>query len=241
MDPSNWKWKNTCVFSIKRICRRGRHWFALHLSNLSRAPYYISPRWIDISFFTIISKILNWLRTPFEVPELQVDCEVDCIVEQQIKLLSRQLSQFCVDVQTREPNLWSVPAGNKSSIFPTIAHTVFFRCEAVFQRYNYFKTMHRYRFQREDDTMCALNTTSPYFNQLVRQLRGKILIEFCGCGHGLPQKFFQGGQSRHFAYLFQAVGNAMQMDVYKKMSSVTTTVAYMVFLERSFTLSKCLF
>jgi len=34
--------------------------------------------------------------------------------------------------------------------------------------------------------------------------------------HGRPQKFFQGGQSRHFDYLFQAVVDAMQMDVYKK-------------------------
>jgi len=34
--------------------------------------------------------------------------------------------------------------------------------------------------------------------------------------HGRPQKFFQGGQSRHFAYLFLVVGDATQIDVDKK-------------------------
>jgi len=34
--------------------------------------------------------------------------------------------------------------------------------------------------------------------------------------HGRPQKFFQGGQSRHFAYLFLVVDDATQIDVYKK-------------------------
>jgi len=34
---------------------------------------------------------------------------------------------------------------------------------------------------------------------------------------GRPQKFFQGeGKSQHFAYLFQVVGDATQIDVYKK-------------------------
>ena len=36
------------------------------------------------------------------------------------------------------------------------------------------------------------------------------------CPHERPQKFFQGGQSRHFAYLSQVVGDATQTDVYKK-------------------------
>jgi len=34
--------------------------------------------------------------------------------------------------------------------------------------------------------------------------------------HGCPQTFFQGGQCRHFSYLFQVVGDATQMDVHKK-------------------------
>jgi len=31
--------------------------------------------------------------------------------------------------------------------------------------------------------------------------------------HGRPQKFFQGGQSRHFAYLFVVVSDATQINV----------------------------
>jgi len=34
LDPSNWRWKNICVFGIKRICRRDRNWFARHSSKL---------------------------------------------------------------------------------------------------------------------------------------------------------------------------------------------------------------
>jgi len=33
--------------------------------------------------------------------------------------------------------------------------------------------------------------------------------------HGRPQKFFQGGQHRNFAYPFQAADDAMQTDVHK--------------------------
>jgi len=36
-------------------------------------------------------KTFNLVRSPFEVPELQVHREVDCIAEQQIELQSRQL------------------------------------------------------------------------------------------------------------------------------------------------------
>jgi len=61
-------------------------------------------------------------------------------------------------------------------------------------------------------------------------------------GPGRPQNFFQGGQSRHFAYLFHIVGDATQMDVHKKkMFNVTATVANSVFPARKLTLSKCLF
>jgi len=35
-------------------------------------------------------KTFNRVRNPFEVPELQVHCEVDCIAEQQIELQDRQ-------------------------------------------------------------------------------------------------------------------------------------------------------
>jgi len=37
------------------------------------------------------------------------------------------------------------------------------------------------------------------------------------CRMGVRRNFSrEGGQSRHFAYLFQVVGDATQMDVYKK-------------------------
>jgi len=61
--------------------------------------------------------------------------------------------------------------------------------------------------------------------------------------HGRPQKFFQGGQSRQFAYPFQVADDAMQMDVHKtlypfyttkKMTHVAATVANRVFLPRQF-------
>ena len=45
-------------------------------------------------------------------------------------------------------------------------------------------------------------------------------------------RFFSRGQSRHFAYISQIVGDATQMDVglhKKKMFNVTETVAYSVF------------
>jgi len=39
-------------------------------------------------------KTFNWVRSRFEVPELQVHCEVDCIAEQLIELQNRQLDLF---------------------------------------------------------------------------------------------------------------------------------------------------
>jgi len=36
-------------------------------------------------------KTFNWVRSPLEVPEPQVHCEVDCTAEQLIELQSRQL------------------------------------------------------------------------------------------------------------------------------------------------------
>jgi len=50
-----------------------------------------SLRWIDIPFLTITSKIFNWVRSPFEVSELQDHREVDCTAEQLIELQNRQL------------------------------------------------------------------------------------------------------------------------------------------------------
>ena len=74
----------------------------------------------------------------FEVPELQIYCEVDCIAEPLIELQIRQLwslIQFWMDVEKMEPNLSDLcpQAAKALFLFPTTN-----RCEAVFQRYNYF-------------------------------------------------------------------------------------------------------
>jgi len=70
------------------------------------------------------------------VPDLQVNSEVDCVIEQQIELQSRQLwslTQFWVVVQTMEPNLSDLCRKTTKAFFPTT-----YRCEAGFPRYNYF-------------------------------------------------------------------------------------------------------
>jgi len=67
---------------------------------------------------------------------------------------------------------------------------------------------------------------------------------------GVRRNFSRGGQSRHFAYPFQVVDDATQMDVHKtlhpfyttkKIPNATATVAYSVFALQKFTLRKCLF
>ena len=61
-----------------------------------------------------------------------------------------------------------------------------------------------------------------------------IVPAFTALYHGRPQKLFQGGQSRNFAYPFQVVDDATQIDVHKTlhlfyttkiMPNVTATVA----------------
>jgi len=42
-------------------------------------------------------------------------------------------------------------------------------------------------------------------------------------GHGRPQKFFQGGQRRYFAYRFQIADDAIEMDVHKRIYTFYTT------------------
>jgi len=56
----------------------------LHVSEVDRSMYPFSPSHNYIKTF-------NWVLSPFEVPESQVHCEVDCIAEQLIELQSRQL------------------------------------------------------------------------------------------------------------------------------------------------------
>jgi len=69
--------------------------------------------------------------------------------------------------------------------------------------------------------------------------------------HGHPQKVFQVEvQSRHFAYRYQVVDDATQIDIHKslhpfyttkKVPNVMATVTYSVFPSRNFTLGKDLF
>jgi len=72
-----------------------------------------------------------------------------------------------------------------------------------------------------------------------------------GVAHGRPQKFFQRGKSRHFAYPFQVADDAVRMDVHKtfypfntitKMPRVTATVPKMRFVgsNASFSLMRLL-
>ena len=66
---------------------------------------------------------------------------------------------------------------------------------------------------------------------------GFVVFSYIRSDHRRPQKFFQGGQSRHFPYPFQVSDYATQIDVHKtlypfyttkKMPNVTATVANIV-------------
>jgi len=165
LDPSNWKWKNICVFGIKRICRKGRNLFPLDSSSLSWAPNYIALRWINISLLTITSKTCEAL----------LRCQSYRFIMKWIALLNRWLSckvdscgvwfnlSVCPDNGTK--SLWSVSAGNKSSCFFQLHTPV----KLFFNNITTFKTKHGYQLQPEDIRWCALKTTSPYFDKLVKQ------------------------------------------------------------------------
>jgi len=57
---------------------------------------------------------------------------------------------------------------------------------------------------------------------------------------GVRRNFSRGGQSRHFAYLFQFVSDPTQMEVHKKKMSSNTATLHTVFsLKEHFTMSKC--
>ena len=128
------KWKNIYVFGIKHICRRGRNWFPVDSSNLSSAPNYISPRWINISLLTITSTHAKhfWGARATDSLWSGLHCwTVDCAT----KSTALESDSIWVDVQTMEPNISDLcPQTTKALLlFPTT-----YPCEAVFQRYNYF-------------------------------------------------------------------------------------------------------
>jgi len=58
---------------------------------------------------------------------------------------------------------------------------------------------------------------------------------------GVRRNFSRGGQSRHFAYLFQFVGDATQMDVHKKCPMLWQQLHTVFSLKENVTLWKCFF
>jgi len=167
VDSSNWKWKNICVFGIKRTCRRDRTWFALHSSNLSWVSYNISPSRIDISLRTITSKHLTRC-------EVLLRCQSYRFIVKWIALLN---SWLCCKVDScgawlsfewmSKSNLsWFISAGNKKLFFFFQLHT---NVKLLFNDKTIFKTKHRNQLQPEDDIRWTLTTTSPYFDKLVKQ------------------------------------------------------------------------
>ena len=70
-----------------------------------------------------------------------------------------------------------------------------------------------------------------------------IFVPILTYGHGRPQKFFHGGGKVDILLIFLRL-LAMQRkwtSTKKKLSNVTATVAYSVFLIKNVTVSKCLF
>ena len=84
------------------------------------------------------------MRSTFEVPELQIYCEVDCIAEPLIELQSRQLwmsrqwNQISLICDRRQHKLFC--------FFQLHTHVKLF-----FNDITTFKTKHGYQLQPEDD------------------------------------------------------------------------------------------
>ena len=108
----------SAFLALKRTCRRDRNWFALHPSNLSWIPYYISPRWIDISLLKITSKHLTGCEALLRCQSYRFIVKWTELLNSWWLLQSRKLwslTLFWVDVEAK--SFWSVSAGNKSSFF----------------------------------------------------------------------------------------------------------------------------
>jgi len=123
------------------------------------------------------------MQSPFEVPELQIHCEVvlHCWTTDWAAKLTAVESDYlhgCPDNGTK--SLWSVSAGNKSS-FSLSNYIPLWRCFSTIQlilksstdtKFNQNTTSHDVRWQPQ-----AL--ISP---NLWNKHRDKILIEICECG-----------------------------------------------------------
>ena len=107
------------AFLTLSICRRGWHWFGLHSSNHSWAPYHIFPRWIDIALLTITSKhltgceallrcqscrfIVKWIA----LLNSRLSCQVDsCGVWLNFEWMSRQRNQIFLICVGRKQKLF---------------------------------------------------------------------------------------------------------------------------------------
>ena len=184
LDPSNWKWKNICVFSIKRISRKGRNWFPLDSSSLSWAPNYISLRWINIPFSQLHQKHAKhfWGARATDLLWSGLHCWTVDWAAKSTAVESDSILSGCPDNGTK--SLWSVSAGNKSSCFFQLHTPV----KLFFNNITTFKTKHGYQLQPEDDIRwCALKTTSPCFVKLVKQTETRFSLKFVNVGD--EQKF----------------------------------------------------
>jgi len=72
---------NICILALNAFAEEVEIDLPAFVKSSLSALLYLSER-IDVSLLTITSKTFNWVRSPFEVPEQQVHCEVDCIAEQ---------------------------------------------------------------------------------------------------------------------------------------------------------------
>jgi len=180
-NPSNWMWKNSCFSGIERICRIGRQWFALHLSNNFWAPHCISGSWTDISLLTIRSKFLIgakgfWGSKTSGSLWNGLHCwTADWAAKSRTV---ESLTQFWVDVQTMEPNLWSVWAGNKS-YFSFSNYIPLWSCFS--NDIIIFKTKHQYQLQCKDDIGVRWRPQTLISTNLCK-LRDKILNGIRECG-----------------------------------------------------------
>ena len=121
------------------------------------------------------------MRSTFEVPELQIYCEVDCIAEPLIELQSRQL---WMSRQWNQISLTCVRRQQKLFCFFQLHTPV----KPFFNNITTFKTKHGYQLQPEDDIRwCALKTTSPCFVKLVKQTETRFSLKFVNVGD--EQKF----------------------------------------------------
>jgi hypothetical protein len=126
------------------------------------------------------TKMFSWVRLPFEVSAVELDCEDDTIAEQLIELQSKNLwktrfqsvtlTQFWTEVCESEPQLSQLcsEASNALLPFPTT-----YLCESGFSVLAFIKSNRRSKLNPEDDMRCALSTIEPDIDYLVNQCQGQ--------------------------------------------------------------------